>query len=1143
MLRKVKKEQLRVPANLDYLSDLRDFVVDTGKRHKIPDQIIKAFKLTIDEAATNIIRYAYADSNDEGTILLRMLIRRESVTVCVIDQGRHFDPTKVENPDLDRYVKIGKKGGLGVHIMRKLMDTIVYQATPEGNELRLTKNRDDAPQFSLIEYLPKPLQELSSSLKARFWARTSTIISILGVLIFLYFFFTIPGDVVRRDILGEMEVVAGQIKRTIEENRSILSDYTGLSQNLVLKPLVEERGRELYEIAVVDSIGRIQGHSNLNKYLLSYKAPGAGSTRQVAPNLTAYTITDSLQHIDLLDYTAPLGAAIYDDGAYTLHIRIHQAYVDQLISQQRWNIARLIGLILIGALAGSFLLIYLLLSPLRKLVKFVTDGEQANIHDHIDIDSSTEVGVLAKAYSDMNDKFKESQRHLADRERLQQEMNVAREIQQTLLPHEFPDIEGIEIAGHYEAAALIGGDYYDFVEIDRDTIGIVVADVSGKGVPGSLVMTMIRQALRTEARGNKNAADVLARLNDMIIGDIRKGMFITMFYAIIDSKRRRLNFASAGHNPMILYRGSTNKTYYLNPKGFPLGIQLAEKDFFRRSIESDTIQLVEGDLVLLYTDGITEAMNSKSELFGEERLLQIIRGGGNLRVKPFVDEMTNRITSFTGGRPQSDDITFVAIREKSSQQKEEYRRAKLAFERIQEGVIVKVACEEAGISPFVYYNKYKKAFETEGVESFELDDSVSLEAKHIAIEDKAKIFDIIRQHPEYGAKRISDELNSETYGFTEISENKIYDELVRSRLNTRQLREAFIARGGRKRARRSFKQPGTPMLTLDGKVITSGDLPDMLQGPKEGAGRREIASTGASRPQPAREVPHRPPAPQPRPAAAKPDDDDVRPERAKPEVRREEPEPKPPRRDERPQPPELADEPVPAAVRPPERSLPENDTPRSAFSFDDLLEEEISRSFSEATSEVSVQFDDGDSSEIIDPEAMISQIDELLNEDALNMEISNIEIEVPVTSQPREKVAEPAPEKAAQPPARKMSVTQREQRMNEGYLHYKNGRYDEAITAFEEVASSFPNYTKVNKILGNAYFRAERYEDALRIYNKVKRDDPQDVAAYENTGIVYLKQERFDEATSEWERLLEIEPGREDIRRKLELFSEKKNQG
>ena len=143
-----------------------------------------------------------------------------------------------------------------------------------------------------------------------------------------------------------------------------------------------------------------------------------------------------------------------------------------------------------------------------------------------------------------------------------------------LLPREVPELEGFELGSLYRAAKEVGGDYYDFLPVDDRTVGVVVADVSGKGVPGSLVMTMIRTALRMEARGNRNASDVMSKMNAFVTDDMKKGMFVTMFYVILDSKNRVISYASAGHNPMILYRHETRETFFLNPRGFPVGISL-----------------------------------------------------------------------------------------------------------------------------------------------------------------------------------------------------------------------------------------------------------------------------------------------------------------------------------------------------------------------------------------------------------------------------------------------------------------------------------------------------------------------------------------------------------------------------------------
>lgn len=821
MFKQIIKEELKVPAHIDYLADLREFVSRTGKKYGFSEKIIKNFKIAIDEAATNVIRHAYREVEGGGFLLIRAIIKKNSLTICLIDQGKYFDPKHVQSPDLQRYVQIGKRGGLGIFMMRKLMDEVDYRKTAEGNELRLTKHRDGS---SIKRGLTKPITSAASavkaipfSLKARYWLRTFGVLLTVIVGGYFYSFFMVERTE-RAAFLSSLRAVSTQLNKALQERPEVLDDVTGDIIGDLFASMYRPYANSLHDLVLVNASGEIIGH-NRAEFLFAKFDKLANPGEEIEDNIRSYRANSDAGPVEVYD----LISVIQKPGGGTqqnlLHVRGLKSHLDSRISAQRWEQGRLAIAVAVVTGIGSFLLIYMLMNPLRKLTEWVRRADHGELGDEMDIDSSSEIGEIAQAFSEITNKFRESQKNLADQERLQREMQVAQEIQQTLLPSDFPDLEGYELASHYEAAREVGGDYYDFVEVDKDTLGIVVADVSGKGVPGSLVMTMIRTALRTEARGVKDAAEVLARVNKFVSGDVKKGMFVTLFYVIIDSKHRRLNYASAGHNPMILYRASTKRTYYLNPRGFPVGIRLPDEDLFRKSIESDTIQLIEDDVLLIYTDGITEAMNSRRELFGEERLLKIIRDYGHLRVKPFVEKIKDEILSFTEGAPQSDDITLVSVKEKTSPEKEELRRARAAHKAIQAGASIREACETAGITTYAYYNKYKKEFEEKGSENYEFDAEISVEAKHIAIEDKIKIFDIIKNNPEYGAKRISEELNAEKYDFTIIGENKIYDELVRSRLNTRQLREAFVARGTR--SKRPMKPPGTPMLTLKGEVIIS----------------------------------------------------------------------------------------------------------------------------------------------------------------------------------------------------------------------------------------------------------------------------------------------------------------------------------
>jgi hypothetical protein len=386
-----------------------------------------------------------------------------------------------------------------------------------------------------------------------------------------------------------------------------------------------------------------------------------------------------------------------------------------------------------------------------------------------------------------------------------------------LLPSDFPQVRGYEIASFYEAAKEVGGDLFDFVEVDTDTTGICVADVAGKGVPGSLIMTMIRTALRLEARGNKNPADVLSRVNKFVTDDMRRGMFVTMFYMILDSRKRIIHYASAGHNPMILYRGNSKQTYYLNPSGFPVGIQLPDITLFDQKIEHDSIRLREDDLLVLYTDGVTEAMNPNRELYRDERFLEAIRHNAQYDVSEFITNVKDDIKVHTQGYAQNDDITYVAVKEKLMQGEVIYTIQKELFGLIEEkGMKVKEACQQMQVSPYMY-RKYKKIKDSVGLAGLKdlLYKTDYIEKKHLSLEIKTRLFEVIRKHPNFGAKRISMELDTEEYGQTKLDHRRIYEELKKARLNTKEQRQNFVRRGGKKR----IKLPGTPLLTLDGAVI------------------------------------------------------------------------------------------------------------------------------------------------------------------------------------------------------------------------------------------------------------------------------------------------------------------------------------
>jgi transposase len=338
--------------------------------------------------------------------------------------------------------------------------------------------------------------------------------------------------------------------------------------------------------------------------------------------------------------------------------------------------------------------------------------------------------------------------------------------------------------------------------VDERTVGVVVADVSGKGVPGSLVMTMIRTALRMEARGNRSASDVMAKMNSFVTEDMKKGMFVTMFYVVLDSVNRAVTYASAGHNPMILYRGESDATYFLKPKGIPVGIDVPDGELFRRTISVEKLTLRQDDMLVIYTDGITEAMNADREQFGEARLLAAIKKHGHGTAQEFADELNREIHEFTGGAPQNDDITLVAIKEKVPVEERLEANRRELFRLIDEdGVSVGEACDRLQVSSSTYY-AYKRRVGEIGVDE-------GLKAKRpvtpfarASLEEEAAILEIVHAEPLLGAKRIHQLLHGASRCRTELSEKAVYDALKRHGLSRKEKRLEFAQSGSDKRMAR-----------------------------------------------------------------------------------------------------------------------------------------------------------------------------------------------------------------------------------------------------------------------------------------------------------------------------------------------------
>ncbi len=240
----------------------------------------------------------------------------------------------------------------------------------------------------------------------------------------------------------------------------------------------------------------------------------------------------------------------------------------------------------------------------------------------------------------------------------QAEMVVAADIQKSFLPKNIPSLEGFDIAATTIPAREVGGDFYDFTEQD-DNLQFVIADVSGKGVPAALFMALSRIIVRACAAPQRRASERLKCANKMIVddsGSATSGMFVTLFFAMLNQMNRNLVYANAGHNPPLLFRAASSSIVAMDVTGVALGM-MADMEYEQRELVLES-----GDILLLYTDGIVEAMNGKEEFFGEKRLRSSLASATELSAQGILDIILRDLRQFTVGAEQSDDITAIVFK-------------------------------------------------------------------------------------------------------------------------------------------------------------------------------------------------------------------------------------------------------------------------------------------------------------------------------------------------------------------------------------------------------------------------------------------------------------------------------------------------
>lgn len=790
-----RRFQMRVPAEDRHLAELRDFVQEVGEKIQIPGKILANTKLAVDEACTNVVKHGYKGRSGFIEIIVTGNLREFSIEIH--DQGEQFDLRNVKSPDLKEYVETRRRGGLGVFLMNQLMDEVRYRGGADGNVLTMSKR------------LGRRRRRPGKGARPRSLRFTYTL-QAFGAMTFLVAvaFSVVHGrqmQTVRQEVVSNARSVARGLALpacdVLSRPEPMSIDQTFLNQSI---RAALKSNPEFVSARVLDTTGRIWGSNRFEELFTSERAgprPGSGAGLGGLWAPPDYRVSNGVGIVVEPVRAGTTGKALSTVLGY-VEIGVSERAIGARILAARAELAGIALMTLFLGCVLSMILIGIFVRPIQALSDSVRAIGEGTMVAEVGGSGNEEIDEIARAFNEITAKFRAAQGNLVEQERLQKEMQVAQEIQQSLLPRSVPEIEGYEIGALYRAAKEVGGDYYDFVQVDDRTIGVVVADVSGKGVPGSLVMTMIRTALRMEARGNRSASDVMARMNTFVTEDMKKGMFVTMFYVVLDSVNRVVSYASAGHNPMILYRGESDATYFLKPKGIPVGIDAPDADLFRRTISVERLTLKQEDMLVIYTDGITEAMNPAREQFGEGRLLAAIKKHGHLTAQEFTQELDREIHEFTLGALQNDDITLVAIKEKVQPEERLESKRRELFRLIEvEKVPVAEACERLHVASSTYYRYRRRVAEVggeEGLKSIRPRSGMT----RASLEEEALILALVKVEPLLGAKRVVESLQKKGLVGPGLTPAAVYATLKKNGLNTREKRLEFAQNGTDRRMAR-----------------------------------------------------------------------------------------------------------------------------------------------------------------------------------------------------------------------------------------------------------------------------------------------------------------------------------------------------
>ncbi|UCC43301.1 MAG: SpoIIE family protein phosphatase [Candidatus Zixiibacteriota bacterium] len=646
--RPIKEINAEFPAQERHLDSVqrvvREACIAAGMRRKQMTSV----QLAIEEGVTNILRHAYL--HEKGMLRVRIVIYRKLIVFSLIDTGRSFQPDATGRLDLNKLVETGRRGGLGFFMIQKIMDSVEYITSGGFNELRMTKRISAEPSGA------PGLWRRMFTLRAKFSFWTFSIVCLIVVSAFWY----IRTNTVN-ELYAHLDGTAEALANTIADQAS--GYVTNRRSDVEFDRLVvsyQKSNPFLRLIAITDTANMVLAHSeDIHKirkpYVPPYPIP-AGSLGQ------ARRIDGAGEQLNYL--MVPLSWGERRLG--TIHLLYSTELIDSRLGQAAGRSWMLTSVLLVFGVIGIYLLSSYFVTPIVRIVQRVRRFSSGELETELPLDGAAEFLEISHAFNEMMTRVSRDRKTVIEREKMAKEIELVSQIQKTLLPRNLPQLPGLEVDAFYRAASMVSGDLYDVFPVSENRCCLAVADVSGKGVPASMVMSMLRTVIRIFADGCESPRDTLITVNDYLSNNMPPGMFITVLMAVFDASDSTLRFVSAGHNPLLHLHQGTQLVSRVNPSGMPLGMPTTLGRSFGESLQEVELRLQPGDLVLLYTDGITEATSRGGEQYGLDRLADLVlREAGRdsaERLQDVSGGIVNEIDTFSGFSKQNDDITFILAR-------------------------------------------------------------------------------------------------------------------------------------------------------------------------------------------------------------------------------------------------------------------------------------------------------------------------------------------------------------------------------------------------------------------------------------------------------------------------------------------------